>query len=157
MAITEGPARAGKELRYGQAVAVLAGLEPLVASFGRRVKDCGKWPMTRRGEAGTPVPDTLHTGGHPESRHLSVYHDGTWVVHDVVPGTGQRPVMVAKCAPGKQPEFIRPLLAELSEADLRHTLGHPQFEAYMDAVARAPQWIPAELAHYLTEHSIASA
>lgn len=157
MAITEGPAVAGKELRYGQAVAVLASLEPLVASFGRRVKDCGKWPMVRRDGAGTSVPDTLHTGGHPEGGHLSVYHDGTWVVHDVVPGAGHGPVMVAKCAPGKRPEFIRPLLAEPTEADLRHTLGHPQFEAYMDAVARAPQWIPAELAHYLTEHRIASA
>jgi hypothetical protein len=154
MAIAEGPTRAGKDLRYGQAVAVLAGLEPLVGAFGRRVKECGKWPMTPRGEAGTPVPNTLHTGGHPEGRHLSVYHDGTWVVHDIVPGAGHGPVMVAKCAPGKQPEFIRPLLVGPTEADQRHVLEHPQFEAYMDAVARAPQWVPGELADYLTEHGI---
>lgn len=154
MAITEGPTTAARENAYRQAAGVVAGLEPAVASFAQKLKDCGKWPMTPRGEAGTPVPDTLHTGGHPHGRHLSIYHDGTWLVHDLIPGAGHEPVMVAKCAPGKQPEFITPLLAEPTDADLRHTLEHPQFEAYMDAVARAPQWIPAELARYLSGHGI---
>lgn len=133
---------------------MLAGLDPLVASFAQRVKDSGKWPMTPRGEADTPVPDTLHTGGHPQGRHVSVYHDGTWLVHDLVPCAGDGPTMVAKCTPGRGPQFIRPLLAGPTDADVRQTLEHPQFGLYMDAVVRAPEWVPGELARYLSENGI---
>jgi hypothetical protein len=99
MAIAEGPTTASRENAYRHAAGVVAGLEPAVASFVRRVKECGRWPMTSRGGAGTPVPDSLHTGGHPHGRHLSVYYDGTWVVHGLIRGAGHEPVMVAKCAP----------------------------------------------------------
>ncbi|GAB3276089.1 hypothetical protein GCM10027449_15260 [Sinomonas notoginsengisoli] len=144
-----------QDRRYQQGLEVVGELEPLIASFAKRIKDSGKWPMTIRNDPDTPVPDTLHTGGRGQNRpYLSLYYDGTWLVQGTLAHEGQGAAMLVKRTSGERPQFLEPLLTEPTPEDLQRLTDHPQFGLCMDAVAQLPRWLPAELARYLSEHGI---
>lgn len=127
----------GDRERYRRAVAQVADLEPLIASFAKAVRDSGKWPHGRiETRAG-------------QDRHVWVYPDGTWGIELGAKGYAEGILgYLVKKIPSGGPVFGNSGLRESA------TIAAEDFGARMDAMEQTKDWVPRELVAYLRTYDI---